>query len=501
MTSTTWNKIFRNVLSNLAGTAVGLIVGFFLMPFVVHRIGLTGFGIWMLVNSFVGYMGLLDLGLSPTLIKKSAELLAKDDISELNHTVSTIFIFYLLIGAIVGIVIFGLGFVLPNVFNVPPEDINTFKVVLWIVGLQAGLSFPMAIWSGLTCGLQDFHFVNGIAIITNLLKAALTILLLISGFGLISLIWLGFGLSLVSWLAGMFWVRRRIPHLRIRASQFKWARIRGLARFSGIMFIGGIAGRILFESDRIIIGLFLPLASITIYEVGLRVCNYSRNVLYSTSSIMPTASYLDSKEEKARLRALYLTGTKYIFSSYLAVVVALLLFGKDLIHLWMGKGFEASLPVMYALLIGSLFQSQNIIAYYLLIGINKLRVFTKLMVLYPIVNIFLSVLFVLKWGLIGVALATTITLFLGETFFLFHILKIFEVRLSLLLKQCHIAAILSLTPVLFGCLFMPSLNSWATLALSVIAFFFLWFVSFLAIGASGEERSHMRQKIARCWSV
>lgn len=113
-----WRKVSRNVLSNLAGTAVALIVGFFLMPFVVHRIGLTAFGIWMLVNSLVGYMGLLDIGLSPTLIKKSAEYLAKDDKEGLNQTVSTIFTFYLLIGVIVGIAIFGLSFVLPQVFNI-----------------------------------------------------------------------------------------------------------------------------------------------------------------------------------------------------------------------------------------------------------------------------------------------------------------------------------------------------------------------------------------------
>jgi len=83
------------------------------MPFVVHRIGLTKFGTWMLVNSVVGYMGLLDLGLAPTVVKKSAELLAKEDKDELNRTISTVFTLYLLIGALVGVTILGLGFTFP----------------------------------------------------------------------------------------------------------------------------------------------------------------------------------------------------------------------------------------------------------------------------------------------------------------------------------------------------------------------------------------------------
>lgn len=496
-----WDKIFRNTFSNLSGTAVAMAVGFFLMPLVVHYIGLTAYGIWMLVNSLVGYMGLLDMGLAPTLVKKSAEYLAKGDKKELSHTVSIIFTFYLLSGVLVGAIIFGLSFVISQVFSIPLGEINTFKAVLWIVGVQTALKLPMSIWGGLMGGLQDFHITNGIAIISNLIRAVATVLLLMSGFGLISLIWLGFVLAVVSWLASMLWIRRRIPYLQIRIFRFRLKRVKELARFSGVMFIWGIAGSIIHQADKIIIGLFLPIASITIYEVGARVSNYSRNLLYSViSTIMPATSELNAKGEKAILQKLYLDGTKYLLVAYTVVVFALLLFGKQFISLWMGEGFEESVWIMYALIIGSLYQSQNLIGYIMLPGLGILKTLARVMIAYPIVNIILSVIFVIRWGLIGVALATTLTFIILETYFLFYVTKLFGIRLLSLLKTCHFSAVVSVVPAIVVFYFLrpiQSFNSWFHLILGVFSFIIICFISFLVLVTSRKERDILKTKAYR----
>ena len=123
-----WTKITRNAFSNIAGTAISLGVGFVLMPLIVHGIGASDFGIWILVNSVVGYMGLVDLGLSPTLVKKTAEHLAiegEEGRQGLNRTVSTIVGLYLLIGTAVGVGIALLTQLPEGVFKVPPEGMAT----------------------------------------------------------------------------------------------------------------------------------------------------------------------------------------------------------------------------------------------------------------------------------------------------------------------------------------------------------------------------------------
>ena len=138
------DKIFRNILTGLLALATNVVVGFLMMPFIVNHIGLTGFGIWMLVNTLVGYMGLLDVGLGPTLVKKSAELLATKDVQALNRIISIFFVLYLLIGSIIGVAVVTLSPVAPHVFNVPAESISEFQAVFWILGLQVAVSFRSA---------------------------------------------------------------------------------------------------------------------------------------------------------------------------------------------------------------------------------------------------------------------------------------------------------------------------------------------------------------------
>lgn len=53
----------RNVLANCTVLVAEVLVAFFLTPFIVGRLGLLTYGVWSLLNSLVGYMGLIDLGI------------------------------------------------------------------------------------------------------------------------------------------------------------------------------------------------------------------------------------------------------------------------------------------------------------------------------------------------------------------------------------------------------------------------------------------------------
>src|SRR5438132_13926907 len=59
---TSWQHSLRNVVSNWAAFAVSVIISLFLSPFIVHRLGDSAYGAWVLLSSLVGYLGLLDLG-------------------------------------------------------------------------------------------------------------------------------------------------------------------------------------------------------------------------------------------------------------------------------------------------------------------------------------------------------------------------------------------------------------------------------------------------------
>jgi O-antigen/teichoic acid export membrane protein len=500
MRATTWAKLLRNTLGQYLTTAISVLTGLGLVPFIVGHIGLANFGLWALVNGLFGTMGLLDAGLAPTLTKKSAELMAHDDQDKLSHTASGILTLYIGAGAIAFMILCVLAVFAGKLFHVPAESIDTFRLILMIVGVQLAVSFPLSTWNGITAGLQDYHVSSAITLAINLLKFLATVILLKLGFGLLSLIWLGLAMSCLGGIAYVVWIRHRLPALCLRPSLRYLNQIGELGRFSGSMFIWGVAGRIVLESDRIIIGFFMPMTAVGVYEIGLRICNYSKNVLYPVFTFLPAAADLSARNETERLQGLYLIGTKYFGLLYAFVASGLLLFGRQFIHLWMGPGFETSALVLFILLAGNIYQSQNVVAHVLLPGMGRLRVFTWIMAAYPVLNLTLSVIFIRLWGLVGVALATTATYFLAETVFFFFISRIFDLKLSRVIWSCHVPVLAILTPAVVVSLQFKAMvaeQSWSSLIGGAALFSVCFAAALLTYGLFGAERDRIRALASR----
>jgi len=72
-------QILRNILSNWGAFGIGAVIQFMMMPFLVHRLGDMQYGIWILIMSFTGYLGLFDFGVSGSVVKYVAEFRAKND--------------------------------------------------------------------------------------------------------------------------------------------------------------------------------------------------------------------------------------------------------------------------------------------------------------------------------------------------------------------------------------------------------------------------------------
>ena len=91
-------QILRNVGSSWFALGVNVLVGVFLSPFILHRLGDTAFGLWILIFSATGYYGLFDLGIRASIIRYVAKYAATDDKDELNRLINSALFSYTAIG-------------------------------------------------------------------------------------------------------------------------------------------------------------------------------------------------------------------------------------------------------------------------------------------------------------------------------------------------------------------------------------------------------------------
>src|SRR5271169_3878158 len=91
-------QIIKNVGSSWFSLGINVILGLVLSPFILHRLGDTAFGIWVLIFSVTGYYGLFDLGIRSSIIRYVSKYTATDDRERLAQFVNTALFSYTCIG-------------------------------------------------------------------------------------------------------------------------------------------------------------------------------------------------------------------------------------------------------------------------------------------------------------------------------------------------------------------------------------------------------------------
>src|SRR5712692_3971909 len=90
--------IVRNVFSNWGSYVIAMAINFFLSPYLVHHLGNTGYGVWTLILSLTGYLGLLDLGVRGAVTRYLAKFHTEADHEKASHVASSAMLIFSLAG-------------------------------------------------------------------------------------------------------------------------------------------------------------------------------------------------------------------------------------------------------------------------------------------------------------------------------------------------------------------------------------------------------------------
>src|SRR5258708_37975761 len=93
-------QIIKNVGSSWFSLGVNILVGVLLSPFILHRLGDTAFGIWVLIFSFTGYYGIFDFGIRSSIIRYVSKYMATRDVDEVSGLINTAMFTYTCVGVL-----------------------------------------------------------------------------------------------------------------------------------------------------------------------------------------------------------------------------------------------------------------------------------------------------------------------------------------------------------------------------------------------------------------
>ncbi len=494
MTRPAWN-LLTGTLTRYVLLFVNIALGIFLMPFTMHHLGTSQYGLWMLAASMTAYLQLLDLGYGNGLVRQVTQADARGDEDGMNAVLSTFLVVYSGIALVALAVVALLALALiPRFPTLSPAETATAQGVLAILGVRAAIAFPMSVFGAVTTARQRFALTGSIAIAVALLQGIATYVVLRSGHGLLTLVATTTLIALVSYGGYIAAAFATFPNLRLSISRFSPVHAREVTSFSLYLFLISLAIQFGYNIDNLIIAGIAGTSAVAVYAVAFRLADYQRQLCNQFNGLLfPVVVRLSAGDEMGALRATLVDGTRIALGLIAGVTVCLAAFGDRLVLLWMGPGFSESLPPLYVLAgAGIVLVAAGPLGNLLLArGRQRLVAFSCLGE--GIANALLSILLVRRFGIVGAALGTAISVTISNVFVQMPAAcRLLDIPVGSFLRQVSTPSLIALLPTLLAAWALRSAAEPASLAevLGAGALVGLVFVvTFVGLGLRSHDRA------------
>jgi len=424
-------KTIKNVAGSWFGLATNMVVGFLLTPFILHRLGNTAFGLWVLMSSFTGYYGLLDLGLRNAIIRYVARYQATDEVDELAKVVSTGFFAYSGVAALATVISLVAAANVQSWFKLSPGDAETAHALLLVVGIGTAIGMPIALFAGVLEGLQRFALVGAVQALGTIVRAVVIVLGLLAGHGIVFVCGVTVCVNLATAFVLMWAAFRICSRKLLRWSYASRSTLSAMAAFGLVTFWIGIAQVFRFQLDSMVVAACISVPAVTFFAAGGRLVNYATDVVQALAQVFtPMSSALHASGSVDGLRRVLILGNRYSAFVAFPISATLLLIGGRFIQAWLGPQYVSSQSVLAILIVPTALYLAQATSPKILYGMARHKTLAVVLFAEGLANLVLSVALARPYGLNGVAMGTAIPLFCTAVFFLpMHLCRLLQLRL------------------------------------------------------------------------
>ena len=186
---------------------------------------------------------------------------------------------------------------------------------------------------------------------------------------------------------------------------------RELLRFSITSVVGGLAVNGILWADRLFLGYFMPAAEVGLYQSAAQLAFLFAVVLSGFASIYsPVVARLHSRGATDELEALYTAATKWALYAITPFLILLLCVPEQVMVFVFGKAYAGGAGILVVLSIGLYLSVPAGLAGLLLVMCRRHRTWAQLGLAMLAIDIVLNMTLIPRYGSIGAALATSVSL-------------------------------------------------------------------------------------------
>lgn len=176
-------------------------------------------------------------------------------------------------------------------------------------------------------------------------------------------------------------------------------------------------------ADKLILGFYVSDTHIGIYHLMTRIAMLAGLSFLAVDSVFaPNISELWSRKDMLNLKRYIHRSTQLIFLSSILIAIPLIIFAKNIIGFF-GQEFQTGIYILYILIIGKIFVAWVGPAGIFLVMTGREKINQKTSFIITVLFLVMSVILVLKYDILGMAISITSVLIIKSLLFIYFIKK------------------------------------------------------------------------------
>lgn len=412
------NQLKAGTIISYFQMSIQIIIGLAYTPIMIRLLGQSEYGLYNTVSSTIAMLSVLRLGFNNSYIRYFSIYKKNNDkraIEKLNGLFLTIF-------SCIGMVALFCGLFLTNhltmVFStgLNSKEYSIAKILVILLTVNLAISFPMSVFSNIISAHEKFIFLKCMGIIQTVLGPLVTLPLLLMGYRSIAMVTVTLIVSLLVDLCYTWYVFRVLQN-RFVFERPEMTLFNDLFAYTLFIAIELIVDQINWNIDKILLARYKGTAMVAVYSVGYSLYTYYQTFSSSISGVFTPRihkivnSDITIKEQKKELTDLFTRVGRIQFLVLALIASGIVFFGKYfIVQIWAGKGYDDAYIVAVLLIVtASIALIQNL-------GIEIQRAEFKhqfrsiIYFIMALINLVLSIVLCQKYGAIGSAIGTAISL-------------------------------------------------------------------------------------------
>jgi O-antigen/teichoic acid export membrane protein len=400
------------IISSYASLFLGVVKGLVLIPIYLYYIDDRLYGAWLATGSIVAYLGLFDFGLGGVLIQRVASNYGKRDFRHLGSILGT----GLSIGLVLSFIPLFLGLLLsswvPDIVKITGGDAEELRHAFIIAAVGTSLMLGMYHVGGVLTALQR-QIVHGMLLVFgDILGIAVTVILLLNGYGLLAipagtLIW-----ALISFLGDglyLWWfIRKKMFQVSIR---FKGEDFKDLFLHSVWQFGSRSAYTIARQSDNFIIAALIDPLLCTVFTLTKKASDMlALLVRHFIGAFLPGLAHLHGEDDREKLKNITSLLFKIASLSGVCFMGGYLFLNEEFVRLWVGSKYFGGMILTGLFCITAFFMILSTFFYNVIFAKGEIISAARANISEAIIRIPLSIFLVIFWGIKGAALASVVAI-------------------------------------------------------------------------------------------